>query len=377
MKTFKLDGNIAMFDYDGKFGKWIGPKSVANWLHTLKDGEEAEIEINSCGGSVGAGLAIANGIKNSKAHIRAHIVGLAASMASVVACACETVVMEEGALVMIHDPWVSGMDGNAEDLRKEADVLDLMKQTCMGFYRAKFDKTEEEISAMMSDETWWNGHDAVEHGFKCDVVASDAKLCACVCGFKNVPEEARKFVKDPVDAETMAKIEAEVAERERAEKAAADLERTVSERIASAMKSRDTEINDLKAKLAEAQEKAEKAALEVVDYGALKAELAKARNDLADKTKDFEDQLAKAKQELTDAQASVTSLTARAEQAEQEFANARDQLAELQKAHASLMGGVLTPGPEKALRTAEEISRDASLTPAEKSKLIGSGEYVK
>ena len=45
MKTFKLDGNIATFDYDGEFGKWIGPKSVANWLHSLKDGEEAEIEM--------------------------------------------------------------------------------------------------------------------------------------------------------------------------------------------------------------------------------------------------------------------------------------------------------------------------------------------
>lgn len=377
MKTFKLDGSIATFDYDGEYGKWIGPKSVANWLHSLKDGEDAEIEINSCGGSVVAGLAIANGVKNSNAHIRAHIVGLAASMASVVACACETVVMEEGSLVMIHDPWVSGIDGNADDLRKEADVLDSMKQTLMGFYRSKFDRTEEEISAMMSEETWWNGKEAIERGFKCDVVASDAKLCACVCGFKNVPEEAKKFIKDPVDAETMAKIEAEVAERERAEKAAADLERTVSDRIAAAMKSRDTEINELKSKLAAAQDKAEKAALEVVDYGALKAELAKAQNDLADKTKDYEDQLAKAKQELTDAQASVTSLTARAEKAEQEFAAARDQLAELTKAHASLMGGVLTPGPEKALRTAEEISRDASLSPAEKSKLIGSGEYIK
>ena len=368
MKTFKLDGSIATFDYDGEYGKWIGPKSVANWLHSLKDGEEAEIEINSCGGSVVAGLAIANGVKNSKAHIRAHIVGLAASMASVVACACETVVMEEGSLVMIHDPWVSGMDGNADDLRKEADVLDSMKQTLMGFYRSKFDRTEEEISAMMSEETWWNGKEAIERGFKCDVVASDAKLCACVCGFKNVPEEAKKFIKDPVDAETMAKVEAEVEERERAEKAAVELERTVSERIAAAMKSRDTEINELKSKLAAAQDKAEKAE---------KASLAKAQNDLADKTKDYEDQLAKAKQELTDAQASVTSLTARAEKAEQEFAAARDQLAELTKAHASLMGGVLTPGPEKALRTAEEISRDASLSPAEKSKLIGSGEYIK
>lgn len=377
MKSFKLDGNIATFDYDGEFGKWIGPKSVANWLHSLKEGEDAEIEINSCGGSVVAGLAMANGIKNSKAHIRAHIVGLAASMASVVACACETVVMEEGSLVMIHDPWVSGMDGNADDLRKEADVLDSMKQACMGFYRAKFDKTEEEISAMMSEESWWNGHDAVERGFKCDVIASDAKLCACVCGFKNVPEEAKKFVREPVDAETMAKIEAEVEERDRREKAAADLERTVEERIASAMKSRDLEINDLKAKLGEAQKMVEQAAIDTADYGAKCEALAKAEQDLAEQKKQFEDQLAQKAQELTDAQASVTSLTERAEKAEQEFASVRDQLAELNKAHASLMGGVLTPGPEKTLKTAAEIARDANLSPAERSKLIASGDYVK
>lgn len=357
MKTFKLDGEIAAFDYDGTFGKWIGPKSVANWLLSLKEGEEAEIEINSCGGSVVAGLAMANGVKNSKASIRAHIVGLAASMASVVACACDKVVMEEGSLVMIHDPWVGGMEGNAEDLRREAEVLDSMKQACMGFYRSKFDKTEEEISAMMSEESWWNGRDAAARGFRCDVVASDAKLRACACGFKNVPEAARKFIKDPVDAETLAKVEAEVAERERREQAAADLERTVGERISAAMKSRDTEINALRAKLAAAESKAERA--------------------FAEKARELEDRLAQKDRELADALASATSLAERAERAEREFATARDQLAELSKAHAALMGGVLTPGPGPALRTAEEIQKDPSLPPAEKSRLLASGEYVK
>lgn len=354
MKTFKLDGVIATFDYDGEFGKFIGPKSVANWLHSLKEGEEAEIEVNSCGGSVVAGLAIANGIKNSKATIRAHIVGLAASMASVIACACDKVLMEEGSLVMIHDPWCSGMEGNAEDLRKEADVLDSMKAACMGFYRSKFDLTEDEISALMSEESWWNGRDAQAKKFKCEVIASDVKLCACVCGFKDVPEEAKQFIRegDYAKAEAAA-LEAEAEAREQAKHEA--LEATVRERIAAAMKSRDTEINELKAKLAEADDRVAKAMLETVDYGDKCEELKTVRQELADKTQEFQNQLSAKDQELTEFHDKVTSLTERAEKAEREFAQTRDQLAELTKAHASLMGGVLTPTESAADAKKREI----------------------
>ena len=97
MKTFLIDAEIAAetadVNYFGFRYRTIGPGAVTEFLNSLEPGEKAEILINSPGGSVMAGLAIANSIKNSKADITCHVIGLAASMASVIACAGHKVVM--------------------------------------------------------------------------------------------------------------------------------------------------------------------------------------------------------------------------------------------------------------------------------------------
>ena len=54
---------------------------------------------------------------------------------------------------MVHNPWTVTM-GNAEDLRKDAETLDKMRDAIISFYRAKCDKSEDEIKALMDAETW-------------------------------------------------------------------------------------------------------------------------------------------------------------------------------------------------------------------------------
>ena len=105
MKKLSLIGEISNFDYHGAWGDYCSPRSVREFLDGLNDGEEAEIEINSPGGLVVCGIEIANAIKNCKAKLVAHVTGIAASMASVIACACDEIVMEEASFMMIHDPW--------------------------------------------------------------------------------------------------------------------------------------------------------------------------------------------------------------------------------------------------------------------------------
>ena len=136
MKTYRLNGVIADFEDHSDFFDVCSPKGLKKFLDSLEDGERAEIEINSPGGYVVYGVEMANAIKNSKAHIVAHVVGMAASMASVIACACDEIVMEEASFMMIHDPW-GYTEGNAEEMRKEAKLLDQMKEVCMGFYLGK------------------------------------------------------------------------------------------------------------------------------------------------------------------------------------------------------------------------------------------------
>ena len=200
MKTFKLDAEIAQktenVNFLGFKFRTIGPDSLEAFLKECAVGEKVKIEINSPGGSVIAGLAMANMIKNSKAHVIAHVVGIAASMASVVACACDEIQMEEAAFLMIHNPW-SEAEGDAEDMRHAADVLESMEEAMRAFYRGKFPQmTDAELDQLMAEETWMTGADCKARGMVCELVPSDVRAAACVTRrhFKHMPEAAAKFM---------------------------------------------------------------------------------------------------------------------------------------------------------------------------------------
>jgi len=215
MKKYQLIGEIADFDYHSDLWDFCGPKSLKAFLADLKVGEKAVIEINSPGGLVIAGIEMANAIKNSKAHLTAHVTGIAASMASVIACACDEIQMEEASFLMIHDPWMDAA-GNAEQLRKDAAWLDQCKSVIMSFYRGKFSCDEEKLAALMSAETWYTGRECLENGLKCTVVASDMKAAAKIGSrqFGKMPEAAAKLYEfRQMDDATKAEIEKVKAEQ--------------------------------------------------------------------------------------------------------------------------------------------------------------------
>ena len=215
MKKYQLIGEIADFDYHSDLWDFCGPKSLKAFLADLKVGEKAVIEINSPGGLVIAGIEMANAIKNSKAHLIAHVTGIAASMASAIACACDEIQMEEASFLMIHDPWMD-VAGNAEQLRKDAAWLDQCKAVCMSFYRGKFSCGEEKLAELMSAETWYTGKECLENGLACTVVASDMKAAAKIGSrqFGKMPEAAAKLYEfRQMDDATKAEIEKVKAEQ--------------------------------------------------------------------------------------------------------------------------------------------------------------------
>ena len=81
------------------------------------------VRFNSPGGSVFDGIAMANAIRTHKSRVVAHIDGLAASIATIVAVAADEVLISEGAFMMIHGPWSIVM-GDSDAMREEADLLD-------------------------------------------------------------------------------------------------------------------------------------------------------------------------------------------------------------------------------------------------------------
>ena len=374
---YSLIGEISDFDYHGFWGDWCSPKSLKAWLNTLAPGEEAEIEINSPGGSVIHGIEMANAIKNSKAVITAHVTGIAASMASVIACACSRIEMEEASFMMIHDPW-GYIEGSADEMRKQAGVLDQMKAVIMSFYRGKFKgKTDEEIAALMTDETWYTGAECKENGLDCTVIASDVKAAASIVGhkFKKIPDGAAKFLTSKeITDEGRAEIEAAKAaakaetaaesstgnantdipeHSEQAEPAAA-AEATGGDWEAR-YKGASKKINALQARIAELEKREADRAAETVDYGAVVAErdTLKAQNDALAETgnqavkalKDFADQVkASGYENLAALIGAVSGLKADLEKRDQELAQARQQLDHMAETRDLLTGGVLSPG---------------------------------
>lgn len=169
-------GAAEIYIYD-EIGYWgVTAKEFARDLKEIKATDSITLRINSPGGSVTDGIAIYNLLKNHQAQVNVHIDGLAASMASIIAMAGDTITMPENALMMIHNPWGHAM-GDSEEMRKTADVLDKMKKALLSAYANKSGRSDEELDELMTAETWMTGAEAVEMGFA-DQVTDEVMLAA-------------------------------------------------------------------------------------------------------------------------------------------------------------------------------------------------------
>lgn len=155
------------------------PKDVQDFLDQLDGVDRINVHINSGGGSVFGGIAIYNILKRHSAEITVYVEGIAASIASVIAMAGDKIIIPSNAQMMIHKPssitW-----GNADDMRKEADVLDGCQKVILNTYmqHVKEGITPEQINALIDAETWKNGEEWQEY-FDIEISEkSSAAACA-------------------------------------------------------------------------------------------------------------------------------------------------------------------------------------------------------
>lgn len=141
-------------------------KHVSNMLKEYENAKEIKIYINSLGGSVLEGIAIYNQLKRHKAHKTVYIDGFACSIASVIAMAGDTVIMPKNTCMMIHNAWVVAM-GNAKELRKAADDLDVINAAAVQAYldRAGDKLTREKLTGLLDAETYLTAEQCIEYGF--------------------------------------------------------------------------------------------------------------------------------------------------------------------------------------------------------------------
>ena len=145
-------------------------------LKALGEVKAIDLRINSEGGSVFDAAAIYNTLKEHPASVTAHVDGMALSAASVILQAGDQRVMAENAFVMIHDPW-SMVVGDASAMRREADLLDSIKDTIVDVYVARSGQDRTQVERMMTDETWMTSEEALQSGFV-DQISENLKVAA-------------------------------------------------------------------------------------------------------------------------------------------------------------------------------------------------------
>ena len=163
-RVLRLEGPI---DSESFWGDEITPQSFRDELYA----EEGDVTLwlNSPGGNVFAAAEIYTMIRDYPHNVTVRIASIAASAASVIAMAGNTVQMSPTALLMIHDPSTIAM-GNARDMEKAIATLNEVKESIINAYMAKTGLSHNRISKLMSDETWINAKKAVELGFADEIL---------------------------------------------------------------------------------------------------------------------------------------------------------------------------------------------------------------
>lgn len=187
--TVYLYGTIGpdMWDADGG----NDAKGFAQTLDALSP-KPLDIRIDSCGGDVYEGFAIASAIQRYEGETTAHVDGVAASAASYIALMADRVVMADYAHLMIHDAWTTAC-GDSREMLETAGRLDAVDASIASIIAARSGMALDEVRAAMDKETWYDAEAAVAAGLADEVDATGervaASLDAALLGrFRRVPD---------------------------------------------------------------------------------------------------------------------------------------------------------------------------------------------
>ena len=171
--TYRNEGEDGVLQIDGVLQVeedwWDGGAVIArNIRRHIERSKDVTVYINSPGGDVMAGAEIYTALREhseqGKGSVTVKVSGIAASAASVIAMAGDVVLMSPVAYMMIHNPWTM-IAGNAADLRKQADVLDVIAEGLIAAYERRTGKTRDEIMDLLAGETYMSAQTCVDEGF--------------------------------------------------------------------------------------------------------------------------------------------------------------------------------------------------------------------
>jgi len=185
-----------------QFETGITVADVVSILSFYPEASDVHTTLNSDGGDVTEGFAIYSALKMHGAKKTCTILGIAASIASVIAMAHDYIEMPSNAMMMIHHPF-KGKTGTAAEFRRAADSLQVMQDAIVSIYMQRFKGSREELIAMMDAETWLSAERCVQLGFA-DAVTDKVELVAAwdLSSYANVPPALLAAVKPKKEKET-------------------------------------------------------------------------------------------------------------------------------------------------------------------------------
>lgn len=203
-----ISGSIIDDEDGGWFEAWDDPGTGYEWPKVIKEQLDAidensllTIYINSDGGSVPAGVAIANMIARHKGHTIAIVDGWACSIATQIFFAADERRIPSNSYLMIHKPTVGAVSGDANDMRRMAETLDVLQDGLETTYNrvTREGVTPEQVHQMVEDSTWLTGADAAE---LFDIELLEASQTAAYAGsefksFSNMPDGIKFVAKVP------------------------------------------------------------------------------------------------------------------------------------------------------------------------------------
>ncbi|MGO1079946.1 head maturation protease, ClpP-related [Inquilinus sp. CA228] len=136
---------------------------------------DVTVHVNSPGGDFFEGLAIYNLLREHPQDVTVKVLGLAASAASIITMAGDTVMVPRAGFIMIHNVSAIAI-GNRHDFREMADMLEPFDATLADIYSARTGLPKDDITRMLDREAWIGGAEAVEKGFADQLLPSDAMI---------------------------------------------------------------------------------------------------------------------------------------------------------------------------------------------------------
>lgn len=144
---------------------------LASQIKELPQDAQITVHINSNGGDLKEGLGIYNVLKGR--NVTTICEGFAASSASVIFCAGKTRIMNAASLLFIHNASML-MAGTADEMEKAAEDLRTITEAAKAAYReAGVNISDEELTALMDEETWITPEAAVAMGFATEIATSE------------------------------------------------------------------------------------------------------------------------------------------------------------------------------------------------------------